>query len=106
MFEVKIIPVGDVEGSIMDYLAVTMPGNISGSFDVVNSVNINLVEAYDSARRQYNSTKILSKLLELNVSEDSKILAVTNVDLFVRDNQYKLCGFRDDGGIARDIFFL
>lgn len=38
---------------------------------------------YDPVRNQYNSTWILSRILDLAPSEDCKILGVTSVDLYV-----------------------
>ena len=45
--------------------------------------SFSLEEGYDPVRNQYNSTWILSKLLEKAPDEDCKILGVTTVDLFV-----------------------
>ncbi len=42
-----------------------------------------LKEGYDPVRNQYNSTWILSQLLEKAPRENCKILGVTSVDLFV-----------------------
>lgn len=42
-----------------------------------------LEEGYDPVRNQFNSTWILSRLLEKTPEEDCKILAVTSVDLYV-----------------------
>ncbi len=39
--------------------------------------------AYDSSRKQYNSTQILKGLLALNRNEAEKILGITDVDLFI-----------------------
>jgi len=42
-----------------------------------------LKEGYDPVRNQYNSTWILSRILDLAPLEDCKILGVTGVDLYV-----------------------
>lgn len=42
-----------------------------------------LTEGHDSVRNQYNSTWILSKLVEIVPEKDCKVLAVTSVDLYV-----------------------
>ncbi len=42
-----------------------------------------LKEGYDPVRNQYNSTWILSKLLQKAPEEECKILGVTTVDLYV-----------------------
>jgi archaemetzincin len=45
--------------------------------------SFSLKEGYDPVRNQYNSTWILSRILDLAPSEDCKILGVTGVDLYV-----------------------
>lgn len=82
MSEVKLVPLGNIDSTVMDYLAMTMPGNLGMRFDILNA-KINLSDVYDQKRQQYNSTKILLKLLEFNVNADCKILGVTDVDLFI-----------------------
>ncbi|UCB51825.1 MAG: archaemetzincin family Zn-dependent metalloprotease [Candidatus Zixiibacteriota bacterium] len=45
--------------------------------------SFSLEEGFDPVRNQYNSTWILSKLLQEVPEEDCKILGVTSLDLFV-----------------------
>lgn len=82
MQEVKLVPLGNVDNAIVDYLAMTMPDNLGARFDILKS-KMNLSDVYDGKRQQYNSTKILLKLLEFNVGANCKILGVTDVDLFI-----------------------
>ncbi len=49
----------------------------------ISSEAFSMKEGYDSVRNQYNSTWVLSKLVEIAPQEGSKILGVTEVDLFV-----------------------
>lgn len=80
--EIKIVPVGTVDQNILDYLVLTIPG----SFNVrCNSLSppVATQNAYHPTRRQYNSTQLLAKLLELNIAEGNKILGVAEVDLFI-----------------------
>jgi len=44
---------------------------------------LSLKEGYDSVRNQFNSTWILSRLLDLAPEEGCKIIGVTGVDLYV-----------------------
>jgi len=45
--------------------------------------SFSLKDGYDPVRNQYNSTWILSRLLEIVPEEDCKVLGVTSVDLYV-----------------------
>lgn len=49
----------------------------------ISSEAFSMKEGYDSVRNQYNSAWVLSKLVEIAPEQDSKILGVTEVDLFV-----------------------
>jgi archaemetzincin len=83
MTEIQIVPVGSVDRDILDYLAVAVSESID-ALCVVSEHSVNPVEAFDAARRQYNSTRILSMLLESNGSSRSgKLLGVADVDLFI-----------------------
>lgn len=44
---------------------------------------IDIQQAYDNSRRQYNSTALLAQLLTLNLTPCDKIIAVADVDLFI-----------------------
>lgn len=82
MSEVKLVPLGNINSAIVDYLAMTMPDNLGTRFEILNA-KINLSDVYDRKRQQYNSTKILLKLMELNTHADCKVLGITDVDLFI-----------------------
>ena len=45
--------------------------------------SVSLKEGYDPVRNQYNSTWILSRILEQASEEDCKTLGVTSIDLYV-----------------------
>jgi len=80
--EINIVAVGTVDHDMLDYLALT----ISASFDTCCQslgVTLDTQGAYDPARRQYNSTQLLVKLLEVNLPRESKMLGVAEVDLFI-----------------------
>lgn len=80
--EIKIVPVGTVDQDVLDYLALTIPGNLNVRCNSL-SVTVDTQDAYHPMRRQYNSTQLLAKLLELNLAEGNKLLGVTEVDLFI-----------------------
>ncbi|MBS7609892.1 archaemetzincin family Zn-dependent metalloprotease [Candidatus Bathyarchaeota archaeon] len=41
-------------------------------------------EAFDALRKQFDSSKILSKISKLSIKEDYRILGVTGIDLYVQ----------------------
>ena len=80
--EIKIVAVGTVDQSVLNYLALT----ITSSFNVrCNSISVTVdtQDAYHLERRQYNSTQLLAQLVELNIADGSKVLGVAEVDLFI-----------------------
>jgi archaemetzincin len=49
----------------------------------VTGLRIDMEQAYDSSRRQYHSTRVLSLLVDHAPPGDSRLLGVTALDLFV-----------------------
>jgi archaemetzincin len=82
MTEIQIVPVGSVDRDILDFLSVTL-GEIIGARCVVNKHTIDPGDAFNAQRRQYNSTRVLQKLLESDTSASCKLLGVADVDLFI-----------------------
>lgn len=81
-FHIQIVPVGHVNPAILEFLALTLPETLPVSCQIRNSP-IDLNEAYSAARQQYNSTELLARLTRLNDNGPTKILGVTDVDLFI-----------------------
>ena len=79
--EIKIVPIGSVDSNLLEYLALTLPATF-GWPCVEAPANLRIEEIYDAARRQYHSTALLGQLRETGVDE-SKILGVTELDLFI-----------------------
>jgi archaemetzincin len=82
MTEIQIVPVGSVDQDILEFLADTLGETIDARC-VVSSRAVDPTGAFNAARRQYNSTQILSKLLERVNSNAGKLLGVADVDLFI-----------------------
>lgn len=80
--EIRIVPIGAVDRGLLEYLALTLPGSL-GAPCVELSVGTNPRAAYDPARRQYHSSRLLAELRELDDADGAKILGVTEVDLFI-----------------------
>ena len=80
--EIKIVPVGTVDQNVLDHLALTIGGSFNARCDSI-SFTVDAKDAYHPTRGQYNSTQLLTKLLDLNVADGNKMLGVTEVDLFI-----------------------
>lgn len=81
MREIKLISLGHVQPDLLAYLSLAIPC----IFDTPckeTGVMLDHRHAYDSKRAQYNSTKLLTCLLE-KVQNGDRILGVTEVDLFI-----------------------
>ncbi|MBI3950451.1 MAG: archaemetzincin family Zn-dependent metalloprotease [Acidobacteria bacterium] len=81
-FHVQLVPVGTVSPAILEFLALTLPDTLGVLCRIRNS-HVDVSKAYSTARQQYNSTEILAQLVNLNGNERTKILGVTDVDLFI-----------------------
>jgi archaemetzincin len=79
--QVKIVPLGAVDRNLLEYLTLTLPERF-GETSVEMCVRVDVDRTYHSTRRQYHSTEILAQLHEATAGE-SKILGVTEVDLFI-----------------------
>lgn len=80
--DLTIVPIGDVDPDLLEYLALVLPATFAARGRVL-SINVNLADAYNSARRQYHSTQLLRKLHDFAVPGSGKVLGVTEVDLFI-----------------------
>lgn len=79
---VELVPVGQIEGSIVEFLQVALSDSLSLSCRV-REFSVDPARAYSPTRRQYNSTEILWELTRLDVLPNHKVLGVTGVDLFI-----------------------
>lgn len=82
MTEIQIVPVGNVDRDILEFLSVTICESIGASCRV-GPQSIDPRDAFNAPRRQYNSTQILAKLLESGDNSAGKLLGVADVDLFI-----------------------
>lgn len=80
--EIKIVSVGTVDQDVLDYLALTIRSSFNARCSSLR-VAVDTRDAYHPSRRQYHSQQILAKLLELTLTEEYKVLGVTEVDLFI-----------------------
>lgn len=79
--EITIVPIGEVDQDLLDYLALAASGFFAAS--VRAWTNLNPADAYNAVRRQHHSTQLLRKLRDLALAGSEKILGVTELDLFI-----------------------
>ena len=80
--EIKLVSVGQVKAEVLDYLALVL----SSSFNVrceLYDLQIDPRSAYAAKRHQFDSNQILQQLVDLPIPEDSRVLGITEGDLFV-----------------------
>lgn len=82
MGAIVIFPVGSVDVPIVDFLSFSLSESLRIPCSVSKTA-ISLDGIYDIVRNQYYSTKLLERLLEHRVDDDTKLLGVADVDLFI-----------------------
>ena len=80
--EIKIVRVGAVDENLLEYLTLTLPETFGVRCAEV-AVMLDPQEAFDERRRQCHSTQLLARLRGIDVAEGTRILGVTEVDLFI-----------------------
>lgn len=68
--------------AIVEFLALSLPENLNLRARI-SDVAISLEDAYDVARKQYYSTKLLERLLSHRADADTKLLGVADADLYI-----------------------
>jgi archaemetzincin len=81
-FQLQIVPAGAVNLRILEFLNLSLPNTLGLPCAIRNSL-IDVTPAYSASRQQYNSTQILGQLVDLDCDGPTKILGVTEVDLFI-----------------------
>ena len=82
MSYIDIIPIGEVEETLLLFLRQSLFQTFKIQTRVRNR-RFNLSPIYDPVRNQYNSTGLLLELLNNSPPETSKILGITELDLFI-----------------------
>jgi archaemetzincin len=78
---IALVAIGEVDQDLLDYLTLTLPGRFEADC-VELDLKINFQETYNLSRRQFHSTQLLAKLREVE-PESSRILGITDLDLFI-----------------------
>ena len=79
---ISLMPVGTVDHSLLEPLAESLTRHLRVACSIQPSV-IEPEFAYNPLRRQYHSTEILKKIIQLPPSKTWKVLGVAEVDLYI-----------------------
>ena len=82
MFHIGLVPVGSIDVAVLEWLAVAITDSIQLPCSIRKEV-IDPSDTYHAMRQQYNSTQILSKLVGLKNGDNTKLLGVASIDLFI-----------------------
>lgn len=80
--QIKIVPIGEVDGELLEFLTLTLAATFEAPC-VQSAGRLDPRGAYNEARQQYYSTRLLALLGEVDQFGEDKIFGVTEVDLFI-----------------------
>lgn len=79
---IRIYNSSEVNSRTLDGISTTLRKVFSTPVSAAN-ISLNLEDAFDSGREQYNSTALLAKMLSTFDTSDNKSIVVVDVDLFI-----------------------
>lgn len=82
MTHILLLPVGSVELAVLRWLSVALKDSLQMPVRLGSEI-IDPAFAFSENRLQYNSTSILRTLVDMKLPEDTKVLGVAAVDLFI-----------------------
>jgi archaemetzincin len=100
MSSILLVPVAPVDRGLLKALVHPLQKTFGIPVSVYERASIDTVAVFDSGRSQYNSTTLLSSLLNQASVNGSKILGITGVDLFVPVLTFVFGEAQLDGGAA------
>jgi len=84
LFTLAVIGVGNFDDKVLREICMGLKEIIQLRKCSVSASSISIQESYNSSRRQYHSTKLLTALEQFAKGTDAdKVLGVTDVDLYV-----------------------
>lgn len=82
MNTVHLLPVGNVNGNLLEELRESLPKSIGVACDIVPYL-LDPIPSYHAERQQFHSSELLLRTQRLVRSKDWRLLAVANVDLYI-----------------------
>lgn len=96
---IKLVSIGEVDRELLDYLAFVLPPRFDLDCTLMPR-KCDAREAYNANRRQYHSTQVLAKLREFDAGDGSRILGITDLDLFIPIFTFVFGEAQVGGGVA------
>ena len=78
----QLLPVGKLDRSLLKSLRMAIPQCLNVTCEIL-PVEFDVAHAYHPERQQYHSSEILQRLHTLMRPKDWRLLAVTDVDLYI-----------------------
>jgi archaemetzincin len=79
---ITLVSFGPFENTYLSKLADTVGAEFKATVSVING-HVDLINFYESARRQYNGERLLKFVASLPIAEKDKVVGLFNVDLFI-----------------------
>jgi archaemetzincin len=79
--KITLKPIGDFDKNVPEELKERLKQTFGCPVEIALE-DYNLEKAYDSRRKQYLATKLLSRLKKSGVDKDEKVLGIVDVDLY------------------------
>jgi archaemetzincin len=79
--KITLKPIGDINRNILEELKERLKQSFGCPVETIHE-DCSLDKAYNSRRKQYLATKLLSKFKKSGVAKDEKVLSIVDVDLF------------------------
>src|SRR4030042_1030542 len=79
--KITLKPIGDIDNNILEELKKRLEQTFGCPVETAFE-DFNLEKAYDSKRKQYLATKLLTQLKKSGVAKGDKLLGIVDVDLY------------------------
>lgn len=80
--EIKLVSIGKIEAELIEFLCLTISGTFGLSCGALRAT-VHPEKAYNRTRRQYHSTSLLAELAPFGGVDGTRVLGVTELDLFI-----------------------
>jgi len=79
---VHLLPVGTIDIALLEYMQAAIPRSLQVACEIL-PFRLDPAPAYHAERQQFHSSELLQRMQSLVRSEDWRILAVADVDLYI-----------------------
>jgi archaemetzincin len=79
---VQLLPAGKLDHSLLRFLQAAIPASLSVACDIL-PLEFDIAAAYHPERQQYHSSEILQRMRSIVQPRDWRLVAITDVDLYI-----------------------